>query len=99
MDDAEDEDHAVRFQDVIQHTVVPDAKAVEGVSRSLDRLDGLPADPPLSCGVRRELLDRSSDQGSLLGRQLLKRADGRWRQLDSERSQSRSPRRVVRPFA
>ena len=45
MDDAEDQDDVVVRDDVVYDSVVADAQSVEGVTRSLDRLDGLAPDP------------------------------------------------------
>lgn len=97
VDDAEDQDHAILLQDVVHHSVVADAEAVERVPDSLDRPDTLACDTSGRGGIDRELVERSHDPSALAGGQLPEGANRRRRQLDLERPQSRSRRFVVRP--
>jgi hypothetical protein len=99
MHDAQHQDHAVFVDRVVHDAIVADAEPMEGIARSLDRLDRLAASPTRLGGVTSELLERFLDPRPQLRRQLLERPDGRRRQLDAVRGQTSSFRVVVQPSA
>lgn len=57
INDAEHEYHAIRKDDVVHHSVVTDAHAVEDIVRSANRLDGLAGDAPRACDIARETFE------------------------------------------
>ncbi len=99
MNDAKDQDHLVFVDDVVHHPGVADAESVERVAHTLDRLDGLAADATRRRDVPSQLLKSLLHPGTDLGRQLLERLGCRRPELDAIRTQTRSPRLVVRPLA
>ena len=99
MNDAENQDHAILLDHVIHDAVFAHPEAVERIARPLDRLNGLPADPPLPHRLDRQLLQRTADPFPESSRELLESADRRRRELDLVRRQSSSFRLVVRLLA
>lgn len=94
MNDTEDQDHPVRFDDVEHHSVVTYTQSLERVAGAPDRLHGFRAarggaEP--AQGTRNLLAD--------FGRKLFERPRRGGREMDGVLAQARSSSRSVRPAA
>jgi len=83
---------------VVHHAVVTDAKAMEGVGHPPDRLHLLSADPSQLGELGCQIDQRVTDSGPLSGPEVRVCAFCGGGESDIEPTQSRSSRRVVRPF-
>lgn len=99
MDDPEDQNDP-NFVECVEHdTIVTDAESMKRVTRPVNRLDRLAADPAWLRHVAGEPFESVTDPLSDIRRETLERLDGRRRQLDAVRCQVRFSRLVVRPSA
>ena len=99
MDDAQDQDHSVLLDHVVDHAVVAHTESVERVAHAADGLHRLAADPPLlGCGTRL-LLQCPSEAVAGLEWQLFERSCRRRREPDIVGAQTSSWKLTVRPFA
>lgn len=94
MNDTEDQNHPVRFDDVEHHSVVAYAQSLERVAGASNRLNRF---RPARGGA--EPAQRSRNLLSYVDRKLLERPCRRGREMDGVLAQARSSSRSVRPAA
>jgi hypothetical protein len=99
VDDPEDEQDAIRGDDVMHDPVVADAESMEFVFDAPQRLDALPVDVPTPGSTRRQPFQRTSEAGSDVWWELLERPRRSRSQRDWKRCQASSARSTVLPAA
>jgi hypothetical protein len=99
VDDPEDEQDAIRGDDVTHDPIVAHAESMEFVLRAPQRLDALPVDAPTAGSTRPQPFQRTSDASSDVWRELLEGPRRSGSQRDSKRCQASSARSTVVPAA